>query len=148
MKIRLRSATGSDYPHLATMNARLIKDEGSRNPMSLSELEERFHRWSADGWELIVFETEEDAVGYTVVKTEPDEYERGTQTVYVRQFYIAPHYRGKGLGTQSFGTLIDEVFPTGARFEVDVLESNPRGAQFWSRVGFHPYFTRFARALD
>ena len=148
MKIGLRSATGSDHPHLAVMNAQLIKDEGSRKPMSLDDLAARFQHWSAESWQVMIIEAREETVGYSVFNIQPDEYKPQGRVVYVRQFYIAPEHRGRGLGTQALDCLVDKVFPKGARLEADVLETNPSGAQFWIRAGFRPYYTRLVRVPD
>ena len=45
MKITAHSATEADLPLLAEMNRRLIEDEGSENPMTVAELQQRMRAW-------------------------------------------------------------------------------------------------------
>ena len=86
-----RAATSSDLPLLAEMNFQLIRDEGHRNRMSQAELEERMARWLAGDYEAVIFEQNDEPVGYTLFKEEPD-------WLYVRQFFIHREHRRKGLG--------------------------------------------------
>lgn len=49
-----RQAITEDVPLLARMNQQLIEDEASRNPMSLSELENRMSNWLESDWLAVV----------------------------------------------------------------------------------------------
>lgn len=46
--MRYRKATQTDIPLLAELNHQLIRDEGHRNPLTLSQLEQRLTRLRAD----------------------------------------------------------------------------------------------------
>jgi len=123
------------------MNRRLIEDEGSRNPMSLAELQNRMGEWLRDEWQIELFVDEDAAVGYAVYQFRRDVYELNKVVVYLRQLYIERDRRSRGLGSRAVKLLAQTRFPAGCRIEVDVLASNPRGARFWSQVGFQPYCT-------
>ena len=45
MPIELRAAAPDDLSLLAQMNDRLVEDQGSENPFSVSDLEDRFKTW-------------------------------------------------------------------------------------------------------
>ena len=53
-----RVATLNDVPTLARMNQQLIRDEKSRNPMTLVELEQRMAGWLSAEWEAVIFSDE------------------------------------------------------------------------------------------
>jgi len=123
------------------MNKCLIFDEGSRNPMSIAELQNRMSEWLRGEWRVELF-TEGDAiVGYAVYQFRRDAYEPDKVVVYLRQLYIERDKRSRGLGSRAVKLLAQTHFPLGCRIEVDVLASNPRGAKFWPQVGFQPYCT-------
>lgn len=130
-------------PFLAEMNRALIREEGSRNPMTLAELEERMRRWIAEGWRVVVIELddEEEPVGYALCQERRDEYFPERPEIYVRHLFIAPQHRSRSVGTGAFGQLAEHFFPPGARVVLEVLETNPRGRQFWERLGFQSYCT-------
>jgi len=52
MSLAVRVAGSDDVRLLAQMNKRLIEDEGSRNPMSTPELEQRMRGWLDHGWNV------------------------------------------------------------------------------------------------
>jgi GNAT superfamily N-acetyltransferase len=141
MPLVVRPADETDLPLLAQMNKRLIEDEGSRNPMSLDQLAERMRSWLRGDWEVRLFATGAGVAGYAVYQTRYDEYFPEQTVVYLRQFYIEQEMRRRGLGTAAFRALAAEHFPPGSTIVIDVLASNPRGAEFWRHVGFQPYCT-------
>ena len=139
MALRLRLASEDDVPLLARMNRRLIEDEGSRNPMSVAELERRMREWIAGEWSVEVFEEGETPVGYAVYQRRTDEYDTDRAVVYLRQFFVERAERGRGIGRRAFDLLAQSRFPAGATVVIDVLAANPGGAAFWARLGFAPY---------
>ena len=146
MGVVIRQATMSDVPLLAQMNDRLVVDQGSRNPFSMTELEQRFNGWLQAGtWQVDVFLEREQVVGYAVYQQRGDYYYPDQQVVYVRQFYIEREYRGQGLGRAAFHLLRQSRFPEGFPVALDVVSANPAGQQFWSKLGFSPYFTAMKR---
>ncbi len=139
--LSIRAATETDLPTLARMNKCLIEDEGSRNPMSIAELQNRMDEWLRGEWRVDLFTEADTVVGYAVYQFRRDAYEPDEVVVYLRQLYIERDKRSKGLGSRAIKLLAQTHFPPGCRIEVDVLASNPRVAKFWSQVGFQPYCT-------
>lgn len=142
----LRPATTDDLPLLAAMNHRLIKDEGSRNPMTLAQLQERMAGWLAGNWQVSLFVLADSAiVGYAVYETRPDEYRPDEQRyVCLRQFFVEREYRGQGIGRRAF-ELLTATFPPDAPVVLEVLARNPAGRRFWERVGFSDYAVTMKR---
>ncbi len=125
MPILIRSAGLNDMPLLAQMNDRLVEDQGSLNPFSLNELEQRFNEWLQTGaWQIDVILEHEQVVGYAVYQQQGDYYYPDQQVVYVRQFYIEREHRGRGLGRVAFHTLMQTRFPKGYAVTLDVVATN------------------------
>jgi GNAT superfamily N-acetyltransferase len=140
MPLLIRPATKTDLPALARMNRCLIEDEGSRNPMSVPELQHRMSEWLHGDWKVELFIEDEDAiVGYAVYQFRQDIHDPHKVVVYLRQLYIERERRSNGLGSRAVKMLAQTRFPTDCTMELEVLVSNPRGTRFWSRVGFRPY---------
>jgi GNAT superfamily N-acetyltransferase len=140
MSLTLRPASEGDLSLIAKMNARLIDDEGSRNPMGLVELEHRARGWLEDGsWKIDLFERNGDVTGYAVYQQRRDEYDPEQNVVYIRQFYVERHDRGVGVGTEALSLLFEARFPPGCTVTVEALASNPRGERFWTKSGLVPY---------
>ncbi len=146
MDITVRSATVADVDLLGQMNRQLADDEQSRNPMSVASLAERMKKWLGEDWQAAVFEEQNQPIGYALFQIGHDYYDSSIPEVYVRQFFIARRQRGQGKGRQAFTLLIEKVFPAGSHVHLDVLATNPRGAQFWASLGFQPYSTAFKLA--
>src|SRR5690606_27727113 len=109
-----RSHTSDDFPLLARMNRELADDEGHRNPMTVSEMEERFHRFvGIEGWSVDLFLLGDEIVGYATHRRETDPTDPGSQRVFLRQFYIARHHRRDGLGQAAFDILAATRFNSG-----------------------------------
>ena len=152
MSLAVRVAGSDDVRLLAQMNKRLIEDEGSRNPMSTPELEQRMRGWLDGGWNVDLFvesrampggqvDVGNPVVGYAVYQLRRDEYEQDEAVIYLRQFFIDRPYRDKGLGTLALRDLVGSRLPARCTVVVDVLAGNPRGLRFWERVGFRPHMT-------
>lgn len=139
-KVRLRPHAPADLPLLARMNRELADDEGHRNPMTVAEMEERFHRFvEQDGWSVDLFLLEEEIVGYATYRRESDPTNPGGERVFLRQFYIARHFRRDGMGQAAFDALAGQRFRANDRVVLEVIEHNPGGRVFWLRTGFAPY---------
>jgi ribosomal protein S18 acetylase RimI-like enzyme len=141
MEIAIRAAEHEDLPRLATMNLALISDEKSRNPMDKEALQERMESWLESEWNLVLFEIEEECIGYALFRLSHDAYFPNTPLAYIRQFYIETPFRGRGFGRECFERLRDQCFPTPCRIELEVLHTNPNGAAFWQKLGFEVYST-------
>ncbi len=144
MEILIRNATSADLPLLARMNKHLIEDEHSRNPMGLDELADRMAHWMEDTWQVQLFvePVSGEVVGYAVYQERPDEYFPEQRTVYLRQMFVEREKRNTGIGRQALEMLVAECFPPECIVMIDVLEANPRGANFWRNAGFIPQYTR------
>jgi GNAT superfamily N-acetyltransferase len=139
MSISIRAASREDLPLIASMNAQLIEDEGSRNPMGLMELETRARGWLEDGsWRVEIAERDGGAIGYCVYQHRADEYDPALPAVYIRQFFVHRSERSRGVGKKIFAMLAIG-FPPRCRVVLEALASNPRGERFWTHVGFKLY---------
>ena len=140
--LTIHSAAEADLTLLAEMNKRLIDDERSRNPMTVSELRERMRGWLLTDWHIRLFNDEtKNVVGYAVYQLRPDDYFPEMKIVYLRQLYIEREHRSRGLGQQALQLLIEREFCEASAVVIEVLETNPRGYHFWSKTGFEPYCT-------
>ena len=138
----LRQAIEDDVTELATLNKRLVIDQGSRNPYTASEYENRFRDWlRGDEWSVDIFaDSEGVTLGYAVHTVQQDYYYPDQEVVYLRQFYIDRPMRRRGIGTAAYELLAKERFGD-REVAVDVLATNPDGQKFWAHIGFTPYFT-------
>jgi GNAT superfamily N-acetyltransferase len=128
-----RHATPNDADLLAEMNARLIRDEGSRNPMTLPELADRMRGWLRSGeYHAILFLGGSQTVAYAL-------YRKEAAGIHLRQLFVEPSRRRRGAGRAALEILRSSVWPPGARVRVEVLATNPEAAEFWRAVGFRDY---------
>lgn len=126
-----RRATVFDAPALAAMNWQLIRDEGHRNPMDVSELTARMAGWLGGEYEAVLFEASGQPLGYAL-------YRRDPEYIYLRQFFICPEFRRRGLGREAIEWLRQQAWD-GGRVRVEVLVGNATGVAFWRAVGFGDY---------
>ncbi len=137
--MRYRSATAADVHLLAPMNHQLIRDEGHRNSMSVAELEERMRSWLAGEYQAVLFEDESGTAGYALFKREP-------YRTYLRQFFVQPERRRRGIGRQAMIWLLENVWNDLPRIRLDVLVGNSSGIAFWRSLGFADYCLTMERA--
>ena len=141
----LRHASLDDVALLAEMNQQLIIDEGGRNTMTLPELKKRMHEWLTTDYKAVVVERDKGVIGYLLYRKFKEQYFPYNNSVYIRQFFIQPSYRRRGIGQTVFETIADEYFPKDYSVMLDVLESNPEGKAFWVKLGFSIYHTTLRR---
>ena len=139
--ITYRFAVPADVPVLAPMNHLLIRDEGHRNPMTLSQLEERMRAWPGGEYQAVIFEDQARPVGYALFKQEPE-------WVYLRQFFVQPERRRHGVGRAAMRWLLAHAWKRAVRVRLDVLEGNSVGIGFWRSLGFTDYYLTMERAGD
>lgn len=136
-----RFSNENDIAVLAQMNAELIHDEGHRTRMTMPELEGRMATWLGEGYVAVLFEESESPVGYALFKPEPE-------WVYLRQFFVAPEYRRRGIGKSAMQWLRTNPWKRQERARLDVLIGNVEGIAFWRSLGFQDYCVTMEMSLD
>jgi len=132
-----RTATEADIPLLASMNVRLIEDEGHRNPMNIRQLEARMLKWLAEEYTAILFEVYGTPVGYALFI--PADDGRDGEGIYLRQFFVERELRRRGMGRTAIDILRNEIWHKGARVTLDTLVHNHVAQGFFKSVGFRQY---------
>ena len=127
-----RAATLDDCSCLAELNHQLILDEGHRNPMTVSDLEQRMRDWLSGEYRAVVYEDAGEVVAYALFR----EHER---EIYLRQLFVVRHRRSQGLGRRALEILRTQIWPKHKRLTVDVLTANKRAISFWRSVGYTDY---------
>ena len=131
--MHFRFAKPEDAELLATLNAQLIRDEGHRNPMSVTELAERMLGWLRGGeYEAVLFEDAARITGYAL-------FRREAEHVYLRQLLVRPEFRRRGIGREAISWLWHNAWQSAPRLRIDVLVGNGDGQAFWRSVGFREY---------
>ena len=92
----------------------------------------RMEGWLAGEYQAALFEIDGEPVGYALFRFDPD-------NVYLRQFFVRPDSRRRGLGREALAWLSQHVFPPGKRVRIEVLVGNATAIQFWQSVGFADY---------
>jgi len=127
-----RPATTDDSSLLAELNHQLIRDEGHRNRMTVTELEQRMRGWLTSDYRAMLFEDEGNVVAYALFREHPEE-------IYLRQLFVIRDRRSQGIGHRAVEILRSQVWPKTKRLTVDVLAANKRGSAFWRQVGYSDY---------
>jgi GNAT superfamily N-acetyltransferase len=141
MGLILRRASESDLIVLAQMNKQLIVDEGNPNPMTIQELEERMRGWFFSDWNIDLICCAAQVIGYALYQYRENQYYKEQEEVYLRQYFIKPDFRNKGFGQAGINLLLENRYTSEQTIVIDVLECNPKGMNFWEKVGFIPYST-------
>jgi predicted acetyltransferase len=130
--VKVRLATEDDCGLLAELNLQLIQDEGHRNPMTVSQLEQRMRDWLAGQYRALIFESEAEVVAYALFCEAPEE-------IYLRQFFVVHQQRRRGIGREAVEMLRSEIWPKHKRLTVQVLVANQNAVRFWRAVGYADY---------
>lgn len=130
--MNFRRATLNDCALLAELNHQLIRDEGHRNKMTVSELEQRMKDWLASEYAAVLFENDTEIIAYALYHEKPKE-------IYLRQFFVARNRRRQGIGHTTFEILRSKIWPGNKRLTVDVLVHNTAAIAFWRSVGYKDY---------
>ena len=139
--MQYREATTFDAAVLARMNVQLIQDEGHRNRMSPDELVARMSAWLAGEYRAVLFEDDHGPAGYALFRVD-DEF------IYLRQFFVCPKRRRRGIGRAAVRWLIENVWRGRPQTRLEVLVSNHAGIDFWHAVGFADYCITMERPLE
>ena len=140
MIIQYRAATVADARAIAPMNAQLIRDEGHRNSMTVTQLSERMSTWLAGEYKAYLFERESKAVGYALYRIDPEH-------VYLRQLYIQPGLRRRGIGRSALEWLRRNAWSGHTRVRIAVPVGNSPGILFWRSVGVADYCLTMERPV-
>jgi predicted acetyltransferase len=127
-----RTATLDDCPQLAELNHQLIRDEGHRNPMTVSELERRMKDWLSGEYRAVIYEDAGEVVAYALFREQAEE-------IYLRQLFVVRHRRSQGIGRRAVEILLSQVWPKTKRLTVEVLVANKPAISFWRSVGYVDY---------
>lgn len=130
--MKILRASSADIPDLAVMNRRLIRDEGYRNPMNVSQLQKRMRGWLKRDYQCWVFKRERKSIGYCLFRDDRDH-------VYIRQFYVERKVRREGVGSRALTWMMEKVWKRKKLLRLDVLVENARGISFWRSMGFKDY---------
>jgi len=114
------------------MNRELIRDEGHRNKMSLSELEQRMSDFLRNEYEAVIVSSGRNDIGYVL-------YRKGPEWLYLRQIFVIDKMRRKGIGRRIIKWLRDNPWKNCKTIRTDVLVDNTIGINFWKAVGFKDY---------
>ncbi len=131
--VALERATRADVDRLAGLNQLLLEEERYDRVFAMDELRERMRGFldPESGYDAFFITHDRTVAGYALVNRETD-------PVYIRQFYIDPGYRRRGLGRQAVNKLL-ELYGTTA-LDVEVMAWNTLGMRFWEALGFkHRY---------
>jgi len=130
--MEFRFAAANDVSWLAMMNRELIRDEGHRNKMSLSELEQRMSDFLRNEYEAVIVSSGRNDIGYVLYRKEPE-------WLYLRQIFVIDKMRRKGIGRRIIKWLRDNPWKDCKTIRTDVLVDNTIGISFWKTVGFKDY---------
>ena len=128
-RVVLREPTADDLSRLGEWNAGLIRDEGHDNPMTVAELTLRMREWLAGEYRARIFVCDGIDAGYALYRELPE-------FVHVRQFYVLPERRRRGIGAAALGALREHEFPAGKRVLVEAMTWNAAALAFWRACGF------------
>jgi predicted acetyltransferase len=130
--MNFRRATLTDCALLAELNHQLIRDQGHRNPMTVTELEQRMLGWLQSEYSAIIFEDGRETVSYALYREQAEE-------IYLRQFFVIRSHRRRGIGRQAIELLRSQIWPGNKRLTVEVLVKNTDALAFWRSVGYADY---------
>jgi len=122
------------------MNAQLIRDEDHRNSMTMQQLADRMMRWLSGEYEAFIIESDADVIGYALYRFEPE-------FVYLRQFFVQPQFRRRGIGRNAFEWFCQSAWCVRPRVRIDVLVGNIRAIEFWRSVGLVDYCITLERPV-
>jgi GNAT superfamily N-acetyltransferase len=117
---------------LAQWNHQLIRDEGHRNQMTVSQLRDRMREWLSGDYTAVIFDKDGKTVAYALFRENENE-------IYLRQLFVKREKRHQGIGKEAVGILKEGIWTKSKRLTVDVLSGNKQGIAFWRSVGYKDY---------
>jgi ribosomal protein S18 acetylase RimI-like enzyme len=137
--MRYRSATTQDLDLLTEWNQQMIADQGHDNPMTVPQLRERMAGWIRGEYQVGLFEQDGKPVAYAVWRNQD-------AIVFLRQLFVTPALRRKGIGRDAMDLLSREVWPRDKRVVLEVLVGNEHAIAFWRKMGFNERYLGMERA--
>jgi predicted acetyltransferase len=132
MKMEYHIANETDLDILAEWNHQLVRDEGHRNQMTVSQLRDRMQQWLVGDYTAVIFDKDGESVAYALFCERENE-------IYLRQLFVKRENRNQGIGKEAVRTLKDEIWAKSKRLTVDVLSHNKAAITFWHSVGYKDY---------
>ena len=128
-RIALRAALPDDLGRLGEWNAALIRDEGHDNSLSVEQLTGRMRDWLSGDYHARIFVCEHSDAGYVLYRDLPE-------FIHLRQFFVLPERRRRGIGGAALRALRENAFPRGKRILVEAMVWNAPALAFWRASGF------------
>jgi ribosomal protein S18 acetylase RimI-like enzyme len=100
----------------------------------------RMAEWLAAEYNAALFEDDAGVAGYAL-------FRREAEHIYLRQFYVKPQRRRRGVGRAAIAHLLQHDWQDRARIRLDVLIGNEAGIAFWRSVGFADYCLTLERPV-
>jgi acyl-CoA thioester hydrolase len=129
----LRLASRPDREILAELNRLLHEEERYDRSFTYDDLIERMDGFLDAGsdYDTFIIASSEETAGYALVN-------RAATPPYIRQFYVRPAFRRRGLGRTAVHE-IKRYYGTSA-LDAEVMAWNDLGMKFWTSLGFiHRY---------
>jgi ribosomal protein S18 acetylase RimI-like enzyme len=141
-RLDIRPVREDELHRVARMNIQLQRDEGSRE-LTCEDARARLKRWLKSTYRCVVFTQDGNIVGYAVYRPTNPDAEGHLGGIYIRQFFVVPALRRRGLGRRVFTRLRAEVFPRGCYLTINARSQNHAGQAFWQALGFVPHSIRY-----
>lgn len=153
--VLVRPATNKDRSDLVGLCIALFREDGGvHDPSTVVDWPvahgDRYFRELAVGthgtcW---VAEGAGRVCGYLVGRRRPDSDMRTVRVAELEEMYVAPDWRGRGVGGRLVGAFLDWAGEVGAdRVAVTAFASNERALSFYRRHGFAPRSVSLERPL-
>lgn len=139
----IRDFTGQDKQTVLAMADVFYHSPAVSHPIPLSNFADVYDEMCDGGSARLrglVFEAKGRAAGYASLSFGYST-EAGGPVVFIEEVYIAPEFRGQGIGAAFFTYLKGEYHGKAARLRLEVEPDNRRAAALYSRLGFEtlPY---------
>ena len=138
----IRPAREDEMRRVAQMNIQLQRDEGS-GEMTPEDALARLERWLKKTYRCVVFAQDGKIIGYALFRPTNPDAEGHLGGIYIRQFFIVPALRRRGIGRRVFTRLRAEIFPRGCYVTISARSQNHAGQAFWQALGFVPHSIRY-----
>jgi len=90
-----------------------------------------------EGREMLWIRADGQRAGFVVVRTLPDWPHEERDIAEIAEFYVAPEFRGRGVGRAAVHALLAEHRRRGTHLvEASVLHDNEPARAFWASLGF------------